>query len=67
MDSSDKEEILRTADAGFYSNIYGFLNNSTISAPAGVTLKSNPINNNGYGCQKGFDTECEVIIDKFVY
>ena len=61
------KEILRTADAGFYSNIYGFLNNSTISAPAGVTLKSNPINNNGYGCQKGFDTECEVIIDKFVY
>ena len=61
-----KDQLSR-ANTSLYSNIYGFLGNSSLSAPSSVRLKSNAINNGGYGCVKGSDIECDVIVDKYVY
>ena len=60
------KNLIRTK-TNFYNDIYGFLNGANLRAPNDVGLKNKSVNNGGYGCVLGSDTECDVIIDKYVY
>ena len=61
------KKALKKESTTFYNNIYGFMGDSSLTAPATVELKSKKVSENGYGCVKGSDIECDVIIDKYLY
>jgi hypothetical protein len=50
------------------NKIYKFMNGKQrFSAPAGISLRSQPINQHGFNCVENSAEECWVVVDKYVY